>query len=66
MSNSLENCKLTKSKILLFSMFYIRFLFLKMNDSLIPSFLMSDVSELLRMLTKNERCELFAQVAHQK
>ena len=27
---------------------------------------MSDVSESLRMLTKNERCEQIAQVAHQK
>ena len=27
---------------------------------------MSDVSELLRSLTKNERCERIAQVAHQK
>ena len=37
-----------------------------MSDSLIPSFLMSNVSELLRSLTKNERCERIAQVAHQK
>ena len=37
-----------------------------MSDSLIPSFLMSDVSELLRSLTKNEWCEQIAQVAHQK
>ena len=37
-----------------------------MSDSLIPSFLMSDVSESLRLLTKNERCEQIAQVAHQK
>ena len=37
-----------------------------MSDSLIPSFLMSDVSESLRLLTKNERCERIAQVAHQK
>ena len=36
------------------------------SDSLIPSFLMSDVSESLRSLTKNERCEWIAQVAHQK
>ena len=46
-------------------MFYIGFLFKKMSDSLIPSFLVSDVSKLLRSLTKNERCELIAQVAHQ-
>ena len=36
-----------------------------MSDSLIPSFLMSDVSESLRLLTKIERCEQIAQVAHQ-
>ena len=34
-----------------------------MSDSLIPSFL---VHESLRSLTKNERCEQIAQVAHQK
>ena len=38
----------------------------KMSNSLIPSFLMSDVSKSLRSLTKNERCERIAQVAHQK
>ena len=37
-----------------------------MSDLLIPSFLMSDVSESLRSLTKNKRCEPIAQVAHQK
>ena len=37
-----------------------------MSDLLIPSFLVSDVSESLRLLTKNERCEQIAQVAHQK
>ena len=37
-----------------------------MSDSLIPSFLVSDMSESLRSLTKNERCEQIAQVAHQK
>ena len=37
-----------------------------MTDSLIPSFLMSDVNELLRLLTKNVRCERIAQVPHQK
>ena len=35
------------------------FLFKKMSDSLIPSFLMSDVSESLRSLTKNERMSEF-------
>ena len=43
-------------------MFFIK----QMSDSLIPSFLVSDVSESLRSLTKNERCEWIAQVAHQK
>ena len=47
-------------------MFYTGFLILKMSDSLIPSFLVSDVSKLLRSLTKNERCEQIAQVVHQK
>ena len=41
------------------SFFYIYYL-------LIPSFLMSDVSESLRSLTKYERCEWIAQFAHQK
>ena len=37
-----------------------------MSDSLIPSFLMSDVSKSLRSLTKSEWCEQIAQVANQK
>ena len=37
-----------------------------MSDLLIHSFLMSTVSESLRSLIKNERCERIAQVAHQK
>ena len=37
-----------------------------MSILLIPSFLESDVSESLRLLTKNEQCEQIAQVAHQK
>ena len=37
-----------------------------MSESLISSFWVSDVSELLRLLTKNERCERIAQVTHQK
>ena len=36
-------------------MFYIHFLKKKMSNSLIPSFLLSDVSKSLRSLTKNER-----------
>ena len=37
-----------------------------MSKLLISSFLVSDVSESLRSLTKNEWCERIAQVAHQK
>ena len=37
-----------------------------MRDLLIPSFLVRDVSESLRSLTKNVQCEWIAQVAHQK
>ena len=37
-----------------------------MSESLIPSSLVSDVSESLRSLTKNERCERIAQVSYQK
>ena len=37
-----------------------------MSESLISSFLVSNVSESLRLLTKNEQCERIAQVAHQK
>ena len=37
-----------------------------MSDSVIPSFLVNDVSKSLRSLTKNELCEQIAQVAHQK
>ena len=36
-------------------MFYIGFFIKKIRYSLIPSFLMSDVNESLRLLTKNER-----------
>ena len=35
-------------------MCYMRFFYLKMSEWLIPSFLVSDVSESLRLLTKNE------------
>ena len=37
-----------------------------MSESLISSFLESDVSESLKSLTKNERCEQITQAAHQK
>ena len=65
MSDLLTKFWLKKSKILFLSLFYIGFFFL-MSDLLIPLFLVSDVSESLRSLTKNERCERIAQVAHQK
>ena len=62
-----QNILAKKSKILFFSMFYIGFfLFKKISNLLIPSFLVSYVSELLRSLTKNEGCEQIAQVSHQK
>ena len=48
-----------------FSTFCIGFV-KKMSDLLIPSFLVSNVSKSLRLLTKNEQCERIAQVAHQK
>ena len=38
-------------------MFYIGFFIEKISNLLIPSFLLSDVSESLRSLTKNEQCE---------
>ena len=47
-------------KIWLKSYFLVRY------NSLIPSFLMSDVIESLRSLTKNEQCGRIAQVAHQQ
>ena len=55
-----QNILAKKSKILFFSMFYIRFFILKMSVSLIPSFLVNDASESLRSLTKNEQCERIA------
>ena len=46
---------------------YILIPFLKKTSNLlIPSFLMSNVSKSLRLLTKNEWCERIAQVDHQK
>ena len=54
-------------KIWLKSYFWYIFVRLKKKKCLLnPSFLMSDVSEMLRSLTKNEGCEQIAQVAHQK
>ena len=56
---------LKKSKILFFSMFYLGFLFLKISDSLISSFLVSDVSKSLRSLTKNEQiARFFERITH--
>ena len=37
-----------------------------MSESLISSYLVSNVSDSLRALNKNEQCEKIAQVAHQK
>ena len=47
-------------------MFCIGFFYKKMSDSLMPSFLVSDVSKSFRLLTKNEQCEQIAKVAHKK
>ena len=44
-----------KSKILFFCMFYLGFLLKELSDLLIPLFLVSDVSESLWLLTKNEQ-----------
>ena len=60
------------SKVFLSKFFYflvcliLVFVFKKMSDSLIPSFFVSDVSESLRALTKNEQCEQIAQVPQHK
>ena len=67
MSDLLKKFWLKKLKsYFLVCFIYVGFFILKMSDLLIPSFLVSDVSESLRSLTKNERCEQIAQVAHQK
>ena len=59
MSNSLNNFWLKKSKILFFSMFYVgvssSFLMSDVSESLRLLTKMSDVSKLLRLLTKNEQ-----------
>ena len=79
MSNSLKKIWLKKSKILFLVCFIYNFFIEKMSESLISSFLVSDVSESLISLKSNERCkanrsgrspkmsnhEQFAQVAHQ-
>ena len=51
-------------KIIFFGMFFCIFFFKRAIRSF--HFFMSDVSESLRLLTKNEHCEGIAQVAHQK
>ena len=51
---------------IIFLVHFLYVLFFKTSNSLIPSFLMSDVRESLRLLTKNKRCEQIAKVAHQK
>ena len=57
MSDSLQNYGLKNLKSCFLVCFTYGFFILKMSDLLIPSFLVSDVSELLRPLNKNERCE---------
>ena len=58
------------TKIIFYGMFYTHFIYVfwfkKTSNSLIPSFLIFDVSKSLRSLTKNERCERIPQVTHQK
>ena len=46
-------------------MFYIQLFYFK-NEWIAHPLFFGDVSESLRSLTTNERCELIAQVAHQK
>ena len=53
------------TKIIFFGTFFVSFK-QKTSYLLIPSFLMNNVSESLRSLTKNERCEWIARIAHQK
>ena len=60
-SNSLATIWL---KFYFFVCFFGKFI-KKTSDLFIPSFLMSDVRESLRSLTKNEQCEQITQVAHQ-
>ena len=55
------------NKIWLKLYFLVRFWYVFLTSNfLILSFLMSDVSKLLRSLTRNEWCERIAQVAHQQ
>ena len=51
-------------KLYLLVCFIYVFYFKITSYSLIPSFLMSDVSKSLRSLTKNEQCEQIAEVTH--
>ena len=69
MSDSLKKVWLKKSKTLFLVCFIYNLkkkIIEKMSESLISSFLESDVSESLKSLTKNERCEQITQAAHQK
>ena len=61
-----EFAQIKKFKILFLVCFIYVFLIKKMSDLLIPSFLVSDVSESLRSLRKNEQCERIAQITQQK
>ena len=58
--------KKTNAKIFLKIKVLKSIYFEKMSELLISSFLLSDLSESLRSLTKNERCDRIAQVTHQK
>ena len=65
LSDSLKIFLLKSYFLVCFIPVYI-FWFKKITDLFIPSFLMSDVSKSLRLLTINKRCERTAQVAHQQ
>ena len=47
-------------------MVWFLYIFKKMSNSLIPSFIIRDVREWLRLLNKNESCEHITQVTHKK
>ena len=68
MSDSLKKIWLKKSKILFYNVLFKVFKkkFKKMSESLIPSFLVSNVSKSFILLKSNERCERIAHFAHQK
>ena len=66
MSHLLRKIWLKKSKINFFLYVLYRFFNLKNQWFSHSLFLVSNVSESIRLLTKNEQCERIAQVAHQK